>query len=92
MQQAKSIIACAIHDYFELACVYRYELKVATRDDRHYCGLAKDIRKHEGEESLELFVPGIGQELVALNTIQNVEVLSPNAQFQSLDLDTVVVA
>lgn len=92
MAETNSLIACDLQDYFEIACMYHYELHVSMGDGRHYCGMARDIATKDKQEYLVLFVPGIGHERIALNEVARLEVLTPNAKFQSVDLRSGKVA
>lgn len=79
----KPLIDCNTHDYFEIACMYHYNLNVITQSGRYIEGRALDLITRDGREWLS--VESKDQvENIELNQIETVEVLSPHARFNKI--------
>lgn len=74
-------IDCNLYDYVEIACMYRYPVRVATTDGAIATGLAIDtLIDKDKAEYLKLAVDG-EERLVRLDTLTALEPLAPNAKF-----------
>lgn len=80
---SENLIACAQHDYFEIACLYRYKLRLTLKDQHTVTGTAKDLTLENKREFLVLEDSTLDK--IELTKISNLEVLTPNAQFKQLD-------
>jgi Rho-binding antiterminator len=47
-------ISCDAHDYFEIVCMRRSLIKVTTKDNKNYHGIATDIKLVEKQEYLQI--------------------------------------
>jgi Rho-binding antiterminator len=45
-------ISCDAHDYFEIVCMRRSQIKVTAKDNKKYLGTAIDIKLVERQEYL----------------------------------------
>ncbi|MGR9052738.1 MAG: Rho-binding antiterminator [Gammaproteobacteria bacterium] len=76
-------IACDLHDYIEIACLYRYRVQLHMDDGDIVEGLAGDIATRDKREYLLLDNDReIGVELA---NIAKMQVLTPNAKFDTIN-------
>lgn len=78
-------IACDLHDYLEIACLFGYELDIRRRDGSETRGRAADTRIAAGVELLVLFT-GLGQIEIPMHDIFHITVRTPHARFRELRL------
>ncbi|MBN7820817.1 Rho-binding antiterminator [Bowmanella yangjiangensis] len=79
------IIACAVHDYIEVACLYAYELELRMLDGQQNQGKAMTTRTQAGREWLVL-QSGQGQFEVELNQVRSIKALTVNRYFSELEI------
>ncbi|AMK75355.1 MULTISPECIES: Rho-binding antiterminator [Methylomonas] len=72
-------IACDLHDYIEIACLYGYLLRLTLKDTRTVEGRALNIVTEEKREFLLLDNSEI--EKIALDQLAKLQVITPNARF-----------
>ncbi len=78
-------IDCVHYDVLEMACVYRSEVRVETRDGFTVEGAAVDIRM-DGNRDEFLVLRGSDREfLVRLSAVSRLEPLSDDAPFGPLE-------
>ena len=76
-------ISCELHDFIEVACMYRYQLKLSLKNNQTIEGKAIDIvNSPEGRECL--VIDGNPQQQVELTQLNRMEVLTPNAKFREV--------
>ena len=78
------MISCSIHDYFESACVYKYELSIELKNGEYYSGNAQTITTTDGNEFLHLLLKGKTFRL-NLEDIKSVKVLTKGAKFDTIE-------
>ncbi len=78
---AEPAIACELHDYLEVACVYRYHIRLKLKNSQVIEGQAQDIINDNGHEYLAL----ADGTRVELTTLKQMTVQSANAQFNIVD-------
>lgn len=76
----KSVISCNLHDYVEIVCLYRYQVKLTLRDLQTIEGTAVDIRNNADKSEYLLVDTGHMQQ-IELNQLKKLQVLTPNARF-----------
>lgn len=79
-------IACELHDYLEIACLYCYDVKLTLKDGRVMEGKAKDTQVIDKREYLILDRDG-QMEAIELIALKKLQVLTANAQFKVVDFD-----
>ncbi|WP_292953280.1 Rho-binding antiterminator [Nitrosomonas sp.] len=79
----KNVIACELHDYVEVACMYNYQLKLILKDGQVMEGKAVDIVQSDDHREL-LIIDNGAQEQVDLMTLSKMQVLTPNANFKEV--------
>ncbi len=76
------MMSCEQHDYIEIACMYRYPLKLTLKSGDTVQGRALDTRRNAAQqESMLLAEP---DQLIPLDNIASIEVLVQNPHFQKL--------
>ncbi len=80
------LLACEVHDYVEIACMYRYQVRLHWSNGSSATGVARDILARQGREWLVLECDGerCHYELVKLSEI---EVLTPGAKFSRVQFN-----
>ncbi|KGJ98120.1 Rho-binding antiterminator [Thalassotalea sp. ND16A] len=83
-----ALLACDLHDYIEVICLYRYRVRLTLTDGKCIIVTAKDVLTCEQRE----FLLGFDQEnqalQIELTTIRLIEPLEAAAKFQQLNLQT----
>lgn len=86
------MISCELHDYVEIACMYRYSIRLIfkvvsgedTEANRVMEGIACDTaRNSAGKECIKILFAG-GEELIVLDMISKMEVLVDNPHFKQV--------
>ncbi|MCE7913673.1 MAG: transcriptional regulator [Nitrosomonas sp. PRO4] len=80
---SEDAISCELHDFVEVACMYRYLLKLSLKNNQVIEGKAIDIvNSPKGRECL--LIDGNPQQQVELTQLTKMEVLTPNAKFREV--------
>ena len=80
---SEDAISCELHDFVEVACMYRYQLKLILKNKQTIEGKAIDIvNSSENRECLVL--DGNPQQQIELTQLARLEVLTPNAKFREV--------
>ena len=82
------ILSCDLHDYIEISCLYKYQLEVKLIDGSLLKATALNIIIRQKSEHLELLNQTNSAITIAVNEIESIATLSPNAQFKSVNLKT----
>ena len=78
----KNPIACELHDYLEIACLYKYKVKLYLKSRQIWEGEAVDI---DTQDKIEYLIIDDGQRRrVALTDLDQLEVLTPGAKFREV--------
>ncbi len=78
-------IACELYDYIEIACLFGYEVQLHLRDGSTVRGNAQTTVTCEDKvEGIQL-AGEAGKVLVPLHQLARMQVITPNARFQSVD-------
>lgn len=79
-------ISCELHDFVEVACMYRYQLKLILKNNQVIEGKAIDIvNSPEGRECL--VIDSDSRQQIELTRLTRMEVLTPNARFSEVVFD-----
>ncbi|MDX8128834.1 Rho-binding antiterminator [Methylomonas sp. EFPC1] len=76
---SESRIACDLHDYIEIACLYGYRVRLTLKDQRIVEGRALNVVTEERHEFLLLEDSPAGK--IALDQLAKLQVLTSNARF-----------
>jgi len=66
-------ISCDAHDYFEIVCMRRSQVKVTAKDNKYY-GKATDIKLVKKQEYL-LINDGINTQQILLSDVKKLEAI-----------------
>jgi Transcriptional antiterminator len=73
-------VACDLHDFIEIACMYHYQVKLTLKDQTSIEGKAIDTLI--SSDKREYLVIDTGQkQQIELNQLRKLQVLTPKAQF-----------
>ena len=77
------ILQCDLHDYFEIACMFHYKLKLLLNNGDIKNGKANNLITKNKREFifLEALETRSSSHMIALNEISKMTVLNPNARF-----------
>lgn len=80
-------VACDLHDYLEIACLYHYKLKIELKDGTHIDATALTTRTdHQKQEFLEVRVRD-EQQSIRLDQLEAVTPLDNGAKFGRVELN-----
>ncbi|MEC4750615.1 Rho-binding antiterminator [Methylomicrobium sp. Wu6] len=82
MTQCK-LIACELHDYLEIACMYGYRVKLELKDGQSLEGNAIDLITTTEKREFLLLDDGQKQ-LIELTQLIKMTTLTPNASFKEV--------
>lgn len=81
------MISCQLHDYIEIACLYRYRVSLQLKDGSHVEGVAETTKtSNDKKEYLTLSLNGERVD-TDLDSIETLVALTPNPHFTSVDFD-----
>lgn len=67
-------ISCDAHDYFEIVCMRRSQVKVTAKDNKKYYGMATDIKLVKEQEYL-LISDDINTQQILLSDVKQLEAI-----------------
>lgn len=76
-------ISCELHDFVEVACMYRYQLKLILKNEQMIEGTAIDI-VNTPERQECLIIDNDSRMQIELTQLVRMEVLTPNAKFREV--------
>lgn len=80
-------IECDLHDYFEIACTFNYELEVILLDGGSFVGIARDLG-YDQQKNETLFLEGEKQSYeIALIKIRTIESLTLPSHFKKVQIN-----
>jgi len=77
-------IACELHDYIEVACMYGYQLQLVLKDGQVVEGRAVDIKQSADKREWLVIDYGETQD-IDLMTLSKMQVLTPHAKFTEVN-------
>jgi Rho-binding antiterminator len=80
---SQSPISCELHDYIEIACMHRYQIKIKLKGGQAVTGVAVDT-SITSEKREYLIVENGQKQSIELNQIAKIETLSPGAVFKEI--------
>jgi len=85
ISMTNELISCELHDYIEVVCLYRYQIRLTLKDHSTVEGKARDITTTPDKKEFLLLETDSGSQQIELTTLRKLEVLSPNPQFREVD-------
>ncbi|MEC4727391.1 Rho-binding antiterminator [Shewanella sp. D64] len=80
------MIKCDIHDYIEIACLYKIEVLLTQHSGEEEKGVASTTSINSDKQELLHIIQGDHRLAVVLDTIKNMKALTPNPHFSSVDI------
>jgi len=81
------MISCAQYDYIEIACTYKYDIKLVFNSGSIIIGKALDTQYNDNrEECIKLLVEG-DEIIVALESVIKMKAIEQNPYFVTVDFD-----
>ena len=81
MPQDSYRIDCVHYEYLEMACLYRYDVRIETRDGFSVEGVMMDIRIDANRDEFLVLRAEDREFLVRLSAVSRLEPLGDEAQF-----------
>jgi len=78
-------IACDLHDYLEIACLFAYQVRITLVTGETFTGVAKTTRVENKKELLVLAVDNAQLQKIETPKLKTMEVLTPNAKFTRIE-------
>lgn len=75
------MITCHQYDYIEIACMYRYQVRLTFKSGDHTDGIALDTAKNEAKQECLKLQTDHGQILVELEELEVLTAITPNPHF-----------
>tara|TARA_R110002167_G_scaffold37563_22_gene117689 strand:+ start:278 stop:526 length:249 start_codon:yes stop_codon:yes gene_type:complete len=82
------MISCDRHDYIEIACMYRYPIRITLKSKLTIDCMALDTKQNEQRDECILVVCNETKKLIILNDIETIEVLIDNPHFTLVSFTT----
>ena len=81
------MISCQQYDYIEIACMYRYPVKLTMKSGTVIEAKALDTARNDNrEECIKVLMDG-NEKLIVLDDIAMIEVTQSNPHFQTVSLN-----
>ena len=77
-------IACDLHDYLEIACMYHYQLKCVLKNGQTLEGTAIDTITQDKREYLLIEGGDNERQKIELTQLKKLEVITANAKFKEV--------
>jgi Rho-binding antiterminator len=79
------LISCANHDYVEIACMYRFAIKLVFKNGQIVQGIAFQTTYNENREECMVLKTEKGSEEIVLKQIALMEAVTKNPHFEKID-------
>lgn len=81
------MMSCDLHDYLEIACMFKYKVTVICRNSDEACGTAIDLTVDQNHG--ECLVLDTSEELkkLPLASLATMRVLTSNARFECISFE-----
>lgn len=81
----KTQISCSLYDYIEIVCLYKYTIEIHTTNKDIFIGTAIDTKLNNEKKECIVIRREDSKELVILEDIKELKVLTKNAKFKKID-------
>ena len=79
------MISCANHDYIEIACMYRFEIRLVLKNGQVEQGKAFQTALNENKEECLVLETQAGNKLIVLQQVVSIEAVTDNPHFGKVD-------
>jgi Rho-binding antiterminator len=80
------MIKCDIHDYVEIACLYKIEVLLTLHSGEEITGVASTTSINSDKHEMLVITQGEDTQGVVLDMIKNMRALTSNPHFSSVDI------
>ncbi|WP_375056841.1 Rho-binding antiterminator [Zobellella sp. DQSA1] len=81
------MMSCDQHDYLEVACLYRYRVRLTLTSGERLTGIAFDTRRDADRQECLLLGTNEAKQLVRLADMARMEAVTDNPHFRVIDFD-----
>ena len=81
------MISCADHDYVEIACMYRFEVKLIFKDGHIVQGKALETTYNKNKQECLVVETELAREEVVLDQLSSMEALTENPHFNTINFN-----
>ncbi|ROS00263.1 Rof transcriptional antiterminator [Sinobacterium caligoides] len=78
------MISCDLHDYIEIACLYRYEVKIVLKSKVEWVGTAVTVEYDDDKRECLRLAVDAAECLVVLDTIERMQACQSNPHFDEV--------
>lgn len=79
------MISCAVHDYVEIACMYRFTVKLTLKNGQTIEGKAVQTVINESKEECVVLDIETGNKEIVLEQLVSMEAVTKNPHFEKID-------
>lgn len=79
------MISCANHDYVEIACMYRFVVKLVLRNGEIVQGKALQTAYNENREECIVLDTERGNKQIVLEQVASIEAVTQNPHFEKIN-------
>ena len=79
-----AMLNCHIHDYVEIACLYKIQIRLKLQTDDVIEGVAQDVVLNDLRQECLLLEAGEREVLVVLTEIQSMQAIVENSHFDEV--------
>lgn len=82
---SNKIIACNLHDYLEIACLYGYQVRLTLISGEIFTGIPKTTQTVDKKEWLVIEEHNAQQQKIETLKLKSMDVLTANARFTRIE-------
>ncbi len=79
------MISCHLHDYLEIACMYKYRVRVDLTNGESVDGVATDTRTTANKLEYLVVETTAGTQEISHQNLKSLEALDPNPHFDRIE-------
>ncbi|MFC3120259.1 Rho-binding antiterminator [Agaribacter flavus] len=80
-------IKCEHYDYIEIACMFRFPLKICLKNGETIEGLASGIEKNTSKQECLRLENDSSSDIVVMDNISSIKVMVENPHFDEVEFD-----
>lgn len=81
------MISCQLHDYIEIACMYRFKVRLTLHSGVSLEGVALGTTYNRERQECLLLDTGFGKQFVALDQLKSMQALAENPHFDIVNFE-----
>jgi Rho-binding antiterminator len=79
------MISCHLHDFIEIACMYRYRVRLTLRDGSTLSGIAQDTAVESNQREVLKLETANGMVKIDQDDLESMQAVDSNPHFSSVD-------